>query len=64
MEDMITLAKGLQNSNIKEVAELAKAYMGLAESYKELRHAYVKSTSDKIMRDHAKTFQALADAGD
>jgi hypothetical protein len=43
MDKIEELAQGLQNSNISEVSELAKAYLTLRASYDELEFQYVKS---------------------
>lgn len=58
--DCKELAKGLKNSNIKEVVELAEAYLALEVAYEELKHRFVKESSDKIMQKHEALFRRLA----
>lgn len=58
---MKELAEGLQNSNYPEVANLAKAYLALEVAYEELKHAYVKTTSELVMIRHEKLFKRLAE---
>ncbi len=56
-KDYLELAEGLKNTNVPEVAELAKAYIELEKKYFDVVSSY-------IMLKHEKTFQALVDAGD
>lgn len=62
------LARGLKNSNISEVSELAQGYLKLAEkfdslltSYEELKHAYTKTTAELVMVRHERLFKRLAE---
>ncbi len=57
MKSYLELAEGLKNTNVEEVAELARAYIELEKKYFEITCKYV------IIK-HKETFQALADAGD
>ena len=41
-EQMVELAKGLQNSNVPEVAALANDYLNLNAAYTDLRQSIVK----------------------
>ncbi len=64
LDEMLELAKMLQNSNVPEVSKLAKSFLALDVSYKELRHQYIKITGEKIMRTHARLFKRLRESGD
>lgn len=64
MQDIIGLARGLQNSNIPEVAELATCYISLAKKYDELQSRFIILTGEKVMEAHKDLLQRLADSGD
>lgn len=64
MKELVELATGLQNSNIKEIADLAKGYLTLAANYEEIQHKYVMACSESIMAKHEKLFKKLAESGD
>ena len=57
MNNAYELAKGLQNSNIKEVADLAKAYL-------DLRLTYMRMHMDDVLEKHREVFEKLAENGD
>lgn len=62
--DYMDLARGLQNSNVKEVSDLAKGYLKLAEMFDDLQGKYVKACAESVMVKHEKLFKKLAESGD
>lgn len=54
------LAQGLQNSNVREVAGLAKAYLALELAYDELLLRHTRMTADEVMRKHGVLLKRLA----
>jgi hypothetical protein len=51
MNAVYELAKGLQNSNEKSVAELAKAYIALVKSYQDLIYVNESLTNQLLEID-------------
>lgn len=63
-EETLELAEGLQNSNVPEVAELAKALLALNFEYHQLRDDYIVACAENVMEKHAGVFKRLKEAGD
>ena len=58
---MKKLAKGLKNSNVEEVKQLAEAYLLLLDSNKVLLNKLTIAIAEKIIVTHEKTFKKLAE---
>jgi uncharacterized protein YdcH (DUF465 family) len=54
-EEMIELATGLQHSNVREVSELAKAYLALKDEY-------IQICGENVMMRHEKLLKKLAES--
>jgi len=59
--EITELALMLQNSNIKEIEQLAKGYLELEAAYGELRQQLIHQTSELVMRRHESLFKKLAE---
>lgn len=60
-KEMHEMAEGFTHGNIREIVELAKAYLALEASYEELKYKYIKATSENVMKTHHDPFKKLAD---
>jgi hypothetical protein len=58
------LARGLQHSNIKEISDLAKGYLKLAEKFDEIQEKYLTVVTENVMIRHDALFKKLAENGD
>lgn len=64
MQTPLELAKGLQHSNIPEVADIAKALIKLNDDFGELRSKHMKTCTELVILRHEKTLKRLAESGD
>ncbi len=59
--DYMAIARGLQHSNVKEVAELAQGYLKLAERFDDLMNRHVRAMGEIVLTKHERLFKKLAE---
>lgn len=60
----LELAKGLKNSNVNEVKQLAEAFIELSMEYDVCYQRLFKTSAELVMIKHANIFKKLAESGD